>query len=102
MQVVKEEQAWPRYPFADGVHVVMNRLFIPWPSPGWQCQVVAPDTGESLRGFSTSTLQRLASESEEMLAASKGSVISVHAAGEDAEAAVEALAMLVSNRFDED
>ena len=37
-----------------------------------------------------------------MLAASKGSVISVHAAGEDAEAAVEALAMLVRNRFDED
>ena len=37
-----------------------------------------------------------------MLAASKGSVISVHAAGEDAEAAVEALAMLVQNRFDED
>jgi len=37
-----------------------------------------------------------------MLAASKGSVISVNAAGEDAEAAVEALAMLVRNRFDED
>ena len=37
-----------------------------------------------------------------MLAASKGSVISVHATGEDAEAAVEALAMLVRNRFDED
>ena len=37
-----------------------------------------------------------------MLAASKGSVISVHAAGEDAEAAVEALATLVRNRFDED
>ena len=37
-----------------------------------------------------------------MLAANKGSVISVHAAGEDAEAAVEALAMLIRNRFDED
>ena len=37
-----------------------------------------------------------------ILAASKGSVISVHATGEDAEAAVEALAMLVRNRFDED
>ncbi len=37
-----------------------------------------------------------------MLAASKGTVISVRAAGEDAEAAVEALATLVRNRFDED
>ena len=37
-----------------------------------------------------------------MLAASKGSVISVHATGEDAKAAVEALALLVRNRFDED
>ena len=37
-----------------------------------------------------------------MLAASKGSVISVRADGEDAEAAIEALAMLVRNRFDED
>ena len=37
-----------------------------------------------------------------MLAASKGSVISVRAAGKDAEAAVEALSMLVRNRFDED
>ena len=37
-----------------------------------------------------------------MLAASKGTVISIRAAGEDAEAAVEALAMLVRNRFDED
>ena len=37
-----------------------------------------------------------------MLAASKGSVISVHATGEDAGAAVEALVMLVRNRFDED
>ena len=37
-----------------------------------------------------------------MLAASKGSVISVHATGEDAAAAVEALVMLVRNLFDED
>mgnify|MGYP001337007696 CR=1 FL=1 len=37
-----------------------------------------------------------------MLAASKGTVISVRAAGEDAEAAVEALAILVRNQFDED
>ena len=37
-----------------------------------------------------------------MLAASKGTVISVRAAGEDAEAAIEALATLVRNRFDED
>ena len=36
-----------------------------------------------------------------MLAANKGTVISVHAVGEDAEAAVEALSMLVRNRFDE-
>ena len=36
-----------------------------------------------------------------MLAASKGTVISVRAVGEDAEAAVEALSMLVRNRFDE-
>ena len=36
-----------------------------------------------------------------MLAAGKGTVISVRAVGEDAEAAVEALSMLVRNRFDE-
>ena len=36
-----------------------------------------------------------------MLAASKGTVISIHATGEDAEAAVEALTALVRNRFDE-
>ena len=36
-----------------------------------------------------------------MLAASKGTVISVRAVGDAAEAAVEALSMLVRNRFDE-
>ena len=37
-----------------------------------------------------------------MLAASKGTLISIRAAGEDAEAAIEALTTLVQNRFDEE
>ena len=37
-----------------------------------------------------------------MLAASKGTIISVRADGDDAETAVEALSVLVRNRFDED
>ena len=37
-----------------------------------------------------------------MLAASKGTIISIRADGEDAETAVEALSVLVRNRFDED
>ena len=37
-----------------------------------------------------------------MLAAGKGTVISIRAAGADAEDAVEALAALVRNRFNED
>ena len=37
-----------------------------------------------------------------MLAAGKGSTISVSAKGKEAEVAIEAIATLVSNRFDED
>ena len=37
-----------------------------------------------------------------MLAAGKGSTISVSAEGKDAEVAIEAIANLVSNQFDED
>ena len=37
-----------------------------------------------------------------MLAASKGSTISVSAEGQDADAAIAAIASLISNRFDED
>ena len=37
-----------------------------------------------------------------MLAAGKGSTISVSAEGKDADIAIEAIANLVSNRFDED
>jgi len=37
-----------------------------------------------------------------MLAAGKGSTISVSAEGDDAASAIEAIAILVSNRFDED
>jgi phosphocarrier protein len=37
-----------------------------------------------------------------MLAASKGSTITIHADGSDAEKSVDALEQLINNRFDED
>ena len=37
-----------------------------------------------------------------MLAASKGSTITIHADGSDAEKSLDALEQLISNRFDED
>ena len=37
-----------------------------------------------------------------MLAANKGSVITIHADGDDAELGIEQLGLLINNRFDED
>jgi phosphotransferase system HPr (HPr) family protein len=37
-----------------------------------------------------------------MLAASKGSTITIHADGRDAEKSLDALEQLINNRFDED
>lgn len=76
-----------------GLHARASAKFVKL-ADGFECEITVTRDGQSVPGTSIMGLM--------MLAAHPGSTILVEARGEDAEAALEALAKLVEERFGED
>lgn len=76
-----------------GLHARASAKFVKL-ADTFECEVTVTRDGQSVPGTSIMGLM--------MLAAHPGSIILVEARGEDAEAALEALAKLVEERFGED